>query len=279
MARGCCCSLTRTSASTPACPTRWGVGPERLDAALAPPGARQITLPEVSHRDPTGVLPAAAAAIQVRDFSHDAVTTAVRGGRLQVYAGLDLAHEAATVAAVVRDLRAEGHTVGVFSHHVDSTAALSDQLQHSGVDHEIIGLPESVTAALDAQHAMVAVAGGTADWDLVRSQLAVSVASNERGSRAPELALMILGVRPLPVSLVGRLDQLHLELSGSSLTAAADLASQAHRVLGLTRGDRQWRRAARLFRPLVARSARHTTRADSGLTLWTGPSAGNEPAC
>lgn len=248
-------------------PDAVGVGPERLDAALALPGARQITLPEASHRDPTGVLPAAAAAIRVRDFSHDAVTTAVSSGRLQVYAGLDLSHEAATVAAAVRDLRAEGHTVGVFSHHVDSTTALSDQLQHSGVDHEIIGLPESVTTALDAQHAMVAFAGGTADWDRVRSQLAISVASNERGSRPPELALMILGTRPLPATLARRLDQLRLELSGSSLTAAADLASQAHQVLGLIRGERQWRRAARLLHPLVARSARHTARTDSALAL------------
>ncbi len=244
-----------------------GVGPERLDAALALAGARQITLPEASHRDPTGVLPAAAAAIRVRDFSHDAVTTALATGRLQVHAGLNPAHEAATVAAVVRDLLSEGHTVGVFSHHVDSTTDLSDQLQHSGVDHEIIGLPESVTAALDAQHAMVAFAGGTADWDLVRSQLAVSVTSNERGKSAPELARMILGARPLPASLAGRLDQLRLELSGSSLTAAADLASQAHRLLGFTRGERPWRRAARQLHPLVTRSARHATRADSALTL------------
>jgi DNA helicase-2/ATP-dependent DNA helicase PcrA len=236
-------------------PDAVGVGPERLDAALALPGARQITLPDASHRDPTGVLPAAAAAIRVRDFSHDAVTTAVRSGRLQVYAGLDLAHEAATVAAVVRDLRGEGHTVGVFSHHVDSTTALSDQLQHSGVDHEIIGLPESVTTALDAQHAMVAFAGGTAGWDLVRSQLAISVASNERGSRAPELALMIVGTRPLPVTLARRLDQLRLELSDSSLIAAADQA------------ERQWRRAARLLHPLVARAARHMARADSALVV------------
>ena len=116
-------------------PEAVGVGPERLAAALALPGARQVTLPEASHRDPTGVLPAAAAAIRVRDFSHEAVTVAMATGRLQVRAGLDLAHEAATVADVVRELRAEGHTVGVFSHHVDSTATLSDQLQQSGVDH------------------------------------------------------------------------------------------------------------------------------------------------
>jgi DNA helicase-2/ATP-dependent DNA helicase PcrA len=248
-------------------PDAVGVGPERLAAALALPGARQITLPEASHRDPTGVLPAAAAAIRVRDFSHDAVTTALASGRLQVRAGLNPAHEAATVAAVVGDLRAEGHTVGVFSHHVDSTTALSDQLQQSGVDHEIIGLPESVTTALDAQHAMVAFAGGAADWDLVRSQLAVSVASNERGNRVPELALMILGVRPAPTSFDSRLDQLRAGLSGSSLTAAADLADRAHRLLGLTRGERQWRRAAKLLRPLVSRSARRAARAGSTLAL------------
>ena len=150
---------------------------------------------------------------------------------------------------------------------MDLEPPLSDQLQQSGVDHEIIGLPESVTAALDAQHAMVAFAGGTADWDLVRSRLTASVTSNERGSRAPELARMILGVRPLPASLTGRLDQLCLELSDSSLTAAADLASQAHRLLGFTRGERPWGRAARQLRPLVARSTRHATRADTALTL------------
>ena len=78
---------------------------------------------------------------------------------------------------------------------------------------------------------------------------------------------MILGARPLPASLARRLDQLRLELSESGLTAAADLASQAHRMLGFTRGERQWRRAARLLRPLVARSARRATSAVTALTL------------
>ena len=244
-----------------------GVGPERLAAALALPGARQITLPEASHRDPSGVLPAAAAAIRVRDFRHDAVTAAITSGRLQVHARLDPSREAATVAAVVRDLRAEGHTVGVFSHHNDSTTILSDQLQHSGVDHEIIGLPESVTAALDTQHAMVAFAGGTADWDLVRSRLAVFITSTERGKSAPPLARMIIGAGGLPATLARWLDQLRLELSESGIMAAADLASRAHQGIGLIRGERQWRRAARLLRPLVARTVRHTTRADAALTL------------
>ena len=76
--------------------TRPGVRPERLAAALALPAARQVILPEASHRDPTGVLPAAAAAIRIRDLGHDAVTTAIATGRLQVHSGLSPAHEAAT---------------------------------------------------------------------------------------------------------------------------------------------------------------------------------------
>lgn len=134
-----------------------------------------------------------------------------------------------------RHLEAKGHTVGVFSHHIDSIT-LSDQLQQSGVDHEIIGLPESVTTVLDAQHAMIAFAGGTVDWDLVPSRLAVSVTSTEHGSRAPELAHMIISARTPPAVLARELDQLRLELSDSSITAAASLASRAHKMLGLTRG-------------------------------------------
>lgn len=250
-------------------PDAVGVGPERLAAALAMPGARQVTLPEASHRDPTGVLPAAASAIRVRDFGHDAVTAAVASGRLQVRAGLDAAHEAAVVADVVRELRAVGHTVGVFSHHVDSTTILSDHLQQSGVEHEIIGLPESVTAALDAQHAMVAFAGGTTSWDEVRASLAIFVTSTERGKYAPELARMLVGAGPgmLPVTLGRRLDQLRTGLADAGIAGAADLAAQAHRSLGLTRGERQWRRASRLLRPLVTRSARRATRAEGALSL------------
>ena len=50
-----------------------GVGPQRIEAALALPGAVRIDLPEVSHRDPTNILPAAASAILRRDFESTAV--------------------------------------------------------------------------------------------------------------------------------------------------------------------------------------------------------------
>jgi ATP-dependent DNA helicase UvrD/PcrA len=50
-----------------------------------------------------------------------------------------------------RKLINEGHTTGVFSHHIDATTALSDELTERGIDHEIIGLPECLSAALDAK--------------------------------------------------------------------------------------------------------------------------------
>ena len=55
--------------------------------------------------------------------------------------------------------------VSIFSHHVDATASLSDHLNSVGIAHEIVGLPDSVTSALQAQFEMLcyAASGGTAD--------------------------------------------------------------------------------------------------------------------
>jgi len=64
-----------------------------------------------------------------------------------------------------------------------------------------------------------------------------------------------------------RLDHLRTGLPNAGIAGAANLAAQAHRVLGLTRGERQWRRASRLLRPLVTRSARRATRAEGALAL------------
>jgi ATP-dependent DNA helicase UvrD/PcrA len=80
-----------------------GVGPERLTAALALSGARRIDLPDVSHRDPSNILPAAAARIRRREFDHDAVTAALDSGRLQIHSALSLDHEADEVSAVVQE--------------------------------------------------------------------------------------------------------------------------------------------------------------------------------
>jgi DNA helicase-2/ATP-dependent DNA helicase PcrA len=102
----------------------------------------------------------------------------------------------------------------------------------------------------------------------VRTRLAVFVTSTVRGSRAPDLARMILGELPLPRGLAGRLDQIRSALAGSkSLTGAADIAATAHAALGITRGGRPWDRAAKLLRPLTARAARRASGTSAALGL------------
>jgi DNA helicase-2/ATP-dependent DNA helicase PcrA len=243
-----------------------GVGPERVADAMSLEGARQIDLSPVSHRDATGVLPAAAEAIRLRDFSHEAVTIAMRGNRLRVFAELPPEDEAEVVASHVQVLLGEGHTsVAVFSHHIDSTTELSDQLRDQGIDHEIIGLPESLTAALHAQYSMIAFAAGNSSWDQVRSHLAVFVTSSIRGSNAPPLAHKIL--HAAPGLLERRLTALHEQLRETGMQDAQLLAAQAHRGIGLPRGHRHWDRAAQLMRPLVARSLRRASDQASALKL------------
>ncbi len=63
-------------------PGRSGVGPQRLTAALARPGAEQIDLPLDSHRDPTMLLPTIAEAVRQRNFNHPALAEAAANGRL-----------------------------------------------------------------------------------------------------------------------------------------------------------------------------------------------------
>ena len=234
-----------------------GVGPERLEAAMALSGARRINLPDVSHRDPTCVLPAAAAAIRRREFEHEAVTAALDSGRLRIHAGLPLDREADVVAAVVQRLRDAGDTVGVFSHHNDATASLSDQLTRRSIDHEIVGLPECLTAALDAQHAMLRFAIGVDGWEFVQQRLAVFVTSSVRGKHTPDLALILLGHGTMPDTLDRRLTGLREALRAGDFADALDHATTAHTAIGLPRGERHWQQAAQLLRPLASRHLHH----------------------
>jgi DNA helicase-2/ATP-dependent DNA helicase PcrA len=230
-----------------------GVGPERVDAALALPGARKIELPNVSHRDPTNILPAAAAAIRQRDFAHDAIRVALDSGMLQVRHHPDPAEEGVLVAALIRELRGVGHdSVGVFSHHVDATASLSDHLNSAGIAHEIVGLPDSVTSALQAQYEMLCYAAGEGSMDAVRRALGIFITSTERGSCAPDRAHMIAGHRPLTRTLMARLQGLRLSLeSADSVAEVLNIITQVPDGIELPRGQRAWARSTRFLQALL----------------------------
>lgn len=220
-----------------------GVGPERLQAALALPGARQVELPPASYRDPSGVLPAAAAAIRQRRFDDPAVQAALSSGRLTVRAALDPSQEGSLVADVVQALRAEGHSVAVFSHHNDALARLSDKLATAGVAHETTGLSESVSAAMDAIVAMLEFSQNLTPWRVVEQMLAVFVTSAVRGRAVPDLARMLLGRLQPPDALAARLRQLEADLQTADLTAALTIGREAHARIGLPSKATSWSRA------------------------------------
>lgn len=230
-----------------------GVGPERVAAALALPGAREIRLPDVSHRDPTNILPAAASAIRQRNFDHDAVQAALNTAMLEVRHHSDLSTEGALVSALVTDLRDVGHeSVSIFSHHVDATASLSDHLNRAGIAHEIVGLPDSVTSALQAQFEMLCHAAGDGTMGAIRRALSIFVTSTERGGSAPQLAHMIAGHLTASATLSTRLTQLESTLvSATSIPEVLDLIAQAPEGIGLTRGGRAWARSTVILRALL----------------------------
>ncbi len=230
-----------------------GVGPKRVTAALALPGAKRIELPEVSHRDPTNILPAAAAAIRQRNFAHAAVSAALESEMLEVRHHHDPANEGPLVAKLVRELRGEGYeSVGIFSHHVDATATLSDHLNSEGIAHEIVGLPDSVTSALQAQFEMLCHAAGHGATEAIRRSLAIFVTSTERGGSAPRLAQMIAGHISAPTALETRLRQLETRLAAtSSVIEALDIVSNLPDSVGLTRGGRTWARGTVILRALL----------------------------
>lgn len=242
-----------------------GVGPERLQVALALPGARQITLPPASFRDPSGVLPAAAAAIRQRRFEDPAVAAALSSGRLRIRARLQQAEEGQVVADVVGAMRAEGHSVAVFSHHNDALARLSDELSVAGVVHETTGLPESVSAALDALVAMLEFSQGATDWRTVEQTLAVFVTSAVRGRAVPDLARMLLGQLQPPALLTQRMRELEADLRAADLTAALVIGRSAHTRIGLPTKATSWARAASQLGPMLAASLRGATSAAAAL--------------
>lgn len=230
-----------------------GVGPKRIADALELPGARQIRLPDVSHRDPTNILPAAAAAIRQRDFHHDAVKAALDAGMLEVRHDDDLSTEGALVSALVTELRDAGHeSIGIFSHHVDATASLSDHLNEEGIAHEIVGLPDSVTSALDAQFEMLCFAAGHGTTEALRRGLGIFVTSTQRGAYAPELAHMIIGQTASSATLSARLAELESSLgSATSMPELLEIVVQAPDRIGLTRGVRAWARGTVILRSLL----------------------------
>jgi DNA helicase-2/ATP-dependent DNA helicase PcrA len=226
-------------------PGRSGVGPERLTVALGRTGAEQIRLPLGSFRDPTQLLPTVAEAVRQRNFTHPALAEAVDNGRLRIVTGIDETPAVEAVCDAIDDSRRQGaDTFGIFLHGNEPTASMSAALSDHGIDHVAVGLSESYGEALTTLLRMLEFATGTADWADVLVHIAVFYTSTVRSKYAPELAFTI-GRGQAQGLLATRLNQLRVALSDApDLDSAIHIATGSWPSLGLSRGLRQWRRAA-----------------------------------
>lgn len=236
-----------------------GVSDARLDAARARPQMVEVTLPPGSHRDPTQVLPDAAADVRWRRFDTSAVTTAVETGRLVVRANVpdDDDERAAAIAAEIEGLRADGcPSVGVYAKTNSDAAGLSVSLTAHGIDHTPIGFSEAYGEALAAMSTMVRYASGDEEWVAVRSALATVLTASVRSPQAPPLAVALHHNATLPGQLAARVDDLRrgLDDAGHDIDAATDIAVSSWDGLGILAGRRSWGRAGRTFVSLASRA-------------------------
>ena len=226
----------------------------RVAQALALTGTVQILLPPQSHRDPSGVLPAAAQAALERRFDDAAIAEAVRQGRLVVHRA---SSEAVASAAlnVIADERSLGKSVSVYTHTNTSTAELSTALSVAGIDHEQVGFTEAYGDGLQAQFQLLR-------WALIRQPgarqaLAVYLRAIIRGQQANAQAQAILNksnstfetaLRDVVADLKAAAEQT------PDVEAILEVGRSAHSRLGFPRGEETWilanrqlKRAARLF--------------------------------
>lgn len=220
------------------------VGPRRL-AGLRALRPEEIPLEAVSHRDPTGVMPALAAALRHRRPGERVVTDAIAGGRLRIRT-VDEPWDGAIDE--VRFLRRAGHaTVGVFVSKREFVEELARAFATASIQHEIAGLDAAAGEAQSAISAMAACAVGQATFASVQERIAVFLAAAQPRRNPPAIAIaMISAPGTLPVPIQRRLQALEAalgDLHGEPVSRLFQVASEALAIYGW--GQSLWRLGAR----------------------------------
>lgn len=234
-----------------------GVTPERLNDARALPGCEQVDLPLRSHRDPTQVLPAAALAVRHRRFDDPAIERAIDDGRLCIHLGIpdDVELRAGRIAAEVSRCRRDGlDTCGIYVKTNADAAYLSEALYTAGIRHTPVGFSEAFGESVTAQLTLTMYAHGQVPWKEVAQALAVVATANDRKKDPPRLALLLVNGQPIAPEFDRRLEDLRTRLDSATTIQAVDVATDAWESLGITAGQREWDRAARVFTALATRT-------------------------
>ena len=239
-----------------------GVGPERL--RVARDGAQDvIELQPSSFRDPSGCIPAMAAAIRERRFRAEEVRHAVAEGRLDVHTGVTDDTALAVLKSELSVARQEGYSsVGIFGHSNEGVAQLGASLTDSGIEHSLVGIPEAQGEALATLSALCQYGAGLIDDDGVGLALATFLAACTRGQQPPVLAQGLAFGRPeLPATLHARLEALKHSLIEAAAVGFDHLVAAAcdgWESLGVVGGSRPWQLAALRFAASARRVARAT---------------------
>ena len=241
-----------------------GVSERRLDAARIRPDFEELTLPPGSHRDPTQVIPDAAAEVRWRRFGSEPVLRAVQVRRLVVYTDVPDGDDerAPLIAEHVVRLRDEGHsTIGIYAKTNTDAAGLSAALTDNGVDHAPIGFGEAYGESLSAMVTMMRFSQDLLPWEEVGNALGVALTASIRSTQPPPLAVALSEGSGLATALQRRLASLRsdLEDADDDIRRVAELSAGAWEGLGITSGRRAWSRAGRTLLSLAARYSSNAT--------------------
>lgn len=236
-----------------------GVGPQRLQA-VRQLASRVVELEAVSHRDPSGGIPAMAEAVRERDFESAAIQEAAALGRLSIRTCVD--GEDVLLEVIREELKAAwsagAKDYGIFGHSNEGVAALGHELAEAGIDHILIGLTDAQGEALVGMSVMCQVAVGTSDMPALRLALATFLTACSRGRDAPQLASALASGHGIPAMLNQRLDALVASLieAAPDVEAVVSVVARAWTALGVIVGVRPWARAVPLFGSAARRSSR-----------------------
>ena len=227
-----------------------GVSPERFQG-LREWTDLELELEARSHRDPTGAIPAVANAIRQREFSDESVVDALSSGRLTIYPDVSDEERPNLIRRLIAGERRRGsREIGIFANRNVDVAELAEQLNDLGVVHDLVGIPEAHAEALASMATQCAFGADLADSNDVRRSLAIFLTASVRGSRAPLLALGMVGRRRIPEgvdSALSRLESALVLAAEGSVGDIADVAMNSWESLSMASGRRPWSRAAEHF--------------------------------
>jgi N-6 DNA Methylase len=215
-------------------------------------GATVYDLGYDSRRDPSNVIPRAAAAIRERDYGSDVIAEACRDDRLRIVQNSASEDGFDALVDLIREAQGAGASqLGVFLATNRSVNDFAERLRSEEMEHEIIGLSG---AAGESQLAIAACARfvvGDGEWDEFLIALGVFVASCYRGT-PPELAFGL--VRDRELLEPGLMTLLEAErdafraLAGEPLEAFLGRAESFWRRLFRGRPRQLWELGTRDFR-------------------------------